>query len=765
MARDGRVRQTALRADPVERRFLDSDGSEVVRTVPGSFYEFISREIDPAFGEIDLSFDSNNATGIFAMTPGSVNKASALLDALTQTVGRANLLTDAGDLASYVSDGRGVTGVPLAVVRPANTEEVRRVMRQAAAAGVRLVPQGARTGLVAAGIAGAGADTLVLSLDRLAREPRIDPVNRTVEVDAGVRLSRLNEVAAEHGLFFPIDLGADPSIGGMVATNTGGARFLRYGDVRRNLMAIELVTAETQPRILQLGATLWKDNSALDLKQLFVGSSGSLGIVTAATLALAPKPAAMVTALVALDDADSAVKLLTVLEQSFGTLLTAFEGISGAALTAAFDHVKQLRDPFGGRRPDYSVLIELSAGAAFDADLLEERLGAVLMPWFDRGDIVDTAIDRGHDLWAIRHAVPEGLRASGHVVACDIALRRGDVMRFRKDLGARLEAIVPQLKLHDFGHIGGRRHALQHGLAAGRRSVRSAACRDRPLHDLHRRGGGIWRQLQRRAWYRTGQRQVVRTLRARPDPGPVRGFPASRCPDADWPGRIWTLTWISRGFMTDKIDALMAVYGRAPLAVSHGKGSWLYDVEGKAYLDCVAGIATDALGHANPKLIEALTRQANTLWHVSNIFRIPGQEQLAEKLTEATFADVVFFGNSGSEAVECALKTARRYHFANGAPERIDVIGFAGSFHGRTYAAINAAGNPSYVEGFGPRLPGYVQLTVDDEAGIAEAIARPTTAALIVEPIQGEGGARALTGEWLKRGARSVHRARRSPHL
>jgi len=198
-------------------------------------------------------------------------------------------------------------------------------------------------------------------------------------------------------------------------------------------------------------------------------------------------------------------------------------------------------------------------------------------------------------------------------------------------------------------------------------------------------------------------------------------------------------------------DHLMGVYNRAPVALSHGHGVWLTDEAGTTYLDCVAGIATDALGHCHPKLIAALAEQAGKLWHVSNIFRIPGQEALAKRLTDATFADVAFFGNSGSEAVECALKTARRYHSANGQPERIDVIGFAGSFHGRTYAAMNAAGNPSFVEGFGPLLPGYVQLTIDDEAGIAEAIARPTTAALIVEPVQGEGGARALTGDWLQR--------------
>ncbi|QIG80159.1 aspartate aminotransferase family protein [Stakelama tenebrarum] len=198
-------------------------------------------------------------------------------------------------------------------------------------------------------------------------------------------------------------------------------------------------------------------------------------------------------------------------------------------------------------------------------------------------------------------------------------------------------------------------------------------------------------------------------------------------------------------------DALLNVYNRAPITVERGEGVWLYDRDGTAWLDCVSGIATNALGHAHPKLVAALTEQAEKLWHVSNIFRVPGQEALAGRLTDGCFADVAFFGNSGSEAVECALKMARRYHWSKGDEKRIDVIGFAGSFHGRTYAAINAAGNPGYVEGFGPRLPGYVQLTVDDGDAIAEAIARPTTAAVIIEPVQGEGGARALSGEWLKR--------------
>jgi acetylornithine/N-succinyldiaminopimelate aminotransferase len=198
-------------------------------------------------------------------------------------------------------------------------------------------------------------------------------------------------------------------------------------------------------------------------------------------------------------------------------------------------------------------------------------------------------------------------------------------------------------------------------------------------------------------------------------------------------------------------DGLMSVYNRAPIALVRGEGAWVYDEAGEAYLDCVGGIATNALGHAHPALVETLIAQGRTLWHVSNIFRIPGQEVLARKLVAATFADRVFFANTGSEAIECALKTARRWHAVNGRPERIDVIGFAGSFHGRTYAAINASGNTGYLDGFGPRLPGYRQLSLDDVAAVEAAIKSPTTAAVIVEPVQGEGGARAIEGEVLRR--------------
>ena len=188
-------------------------------------------------------------------------------------------------------------------------------------------------------------------------------------------------------------------------------------------------------------------------------------------------------------------------------------------------------------------------------------------------------------------------------------------------------------------------------------------------------------------------------------------------------------------------DHIMGVYSRTPLAFERGEGSRLFTTDGDSYLDCVAGIAVNALGHANPKLVQVLKDQAEKLWHVSNIFTIPGQQALAKALTDATFADEVFFTNSGAEAIECAIKTARKYHWAKGQPERIDIIGFEGSFHGRTIAAVNASGNAGYLEGFGPPLPGFVHLPFGDMDALKAAVG-PTTAGILIEPVQGEGGAR-----------------------
>ena len=188
---------------------------------------------------------------------------------------------------------------------------------------------------------------------------------------------------------------------------------------------------------------------------------------------------------------------------------------------------------------------------------------------------------------------------------------------------------------------------------------------------------------------------------------------------------------------------MMPVYNPPAEVFERGEGAHLFTEDGKQYLDFIAGIAVNALGHSHPDLIVALKAQTDKLWHLSNMFRTPGAEQLAEKICARTFADRVFFTNSGTEAVECALKTARKYHWANGAPERIDIVTFSGAFHGRSLGAINAGGNPNYLEGFGPALPGFKHIEFGDHEALDGAIDEKT-AAVFVEPVQGEGGVRAI---------------------
>ncbi len=194
---------------------------------------------------------------------------------------------------------------------------------------------------------------------------------------------------------------------------------------------------------------------------------------------------------------------------------------------------------------------------------------------------------------------------------------------------------------------------------------------------------------------------------------------------------------------------LFDTFARAPIAFERGEGAWLTTTDGRRMLDFSSGVAVNVLGHAHPALVAALTAQAEKVWHVSNLYRIPEQEKFAETLCSATFADKVFFGNSGAEAVECALKTARRYHFVNGHPERFRVITFAGAFHGRTLATLAATGNPKYLEGYGPPADGFDQVELGDLKAVEEKIV-PETAAILIEPIQGEGGIRLVPGPFLR---------------
>jgi acetylornithine/N-succinyldiaminopimelate aminotransferase len=193
----------------------------------------------------------------------------------------------------------------------------------------------------------------------------------------------------------------------------------------------------------------------------------------------------------------------------------------------------------------------------------------------------------------------------------------------------------------------------------------------------------------------------------------------------------------------------MPTYARADLAFERGEGAWLVADNGDRYLDFAAGVAVNVLGHAHPHLVAALTDQAGKVWHVSNLYRMPEGERLAERLCAESFADLVFFSNSGAEAMEGAIKVARKYHSANGQPERYRIITFEGAFHGRTLAMLAAGGQKKHLDGFGPVVDGFDQLPLDDVAAVRRTVG-PQTAAILIEPIQGEGGVRTPSTQFLK---------------
>ena len=197
------------------------------------------------------------------------------------------------------------------------------------------------------------------------------------------------------------------------------------------------------------------------------------------------------------------------------------------------------------------------------------------------------------------------------------------------------------------------------------------------------------------------------------------------------------------------ISSVLPTYSRAPMTFVKGSGSWLIEQDGRRFLDLGAGIAVNALGHAHPALVQAITDQAGQLWHTSNLYHIPQQQMLADKLVDATFADTVFFTNSGTEACELAVKMVRKYWYDKGQPDRVEIITFDGSFHGRSAAGIAAAGSEKMTKGFGPLLGGFTHLTFGDHDALTAAI-NENTAAILIEPVQGEGGIRPLPDQCLK---------------
>jgi FAD/FMN-containing dehydrogenase len=347
-------------------------------------------------------------------------------------------------------------GRSLCVVRPATIEALRQTVRYSMGQDIQLVPQGANTGLVGASSPDSSGEQIIVRLDRLAGIEGLDAHDRTATVLGGTQLSALNAAAGAYGLSFPIDLGADPTIGGMIATNTGGARLLRYGDVRHNLLGLEVVLMDEDATVLGNLKGLRKDNSGVDWKQLFVGTGGAFGIITRAKVELHRLPRQSLTALIVPCDHADVPAIVDQLEAVLGDVLSACEGMSRNAMAAALNHHPSIRNPFG-EIPDYTLLVELGTSLPEACGLdLEALLSLALEPCFEGPTplLVDALVGRGQEFWAMRHAISDGLKRSGAVIAFDVAMPRSCLPDYRRAALAAVAAAYPFLWVCDFGHCG-----------------------------------------------------------------------------------------------------------------------------------------------------------------------------------------------------------------------------------------------------------------------------------------------------------------------
>jgi len=379
---------------------------------------------------------------------------TALLDDLRVAVGAAHVLTD-GDLSAYELDWRKRwRGRALAVVRPGTTAEVAAVVRACAKHGTPLVPQGGNTGLVGGGVPDESGRQVLLSLGRMNRIRVIDTANATMTVEAGCVLQAAQEAAANAGLLLPLSLAAEGSctIGGNLATNAGGTQVLRYGNARALCLGLEVVTAAGE--VWDGLSGLRKDNTGYDLRDLFIGSEGTLGVITAATLSLSPQPAARTTALAACGSLASCVALLARARASLGPALTGFEVMNAFSLGLVAKHFPQLPRPLA--TAPWTVLLEQS-DAEGEAHA-KERFEALLEAALEAGEIDDAAVaaslEQSKALWHLRESIPLAQSAEGLNIKHDIALPVSRIPEFVASTDAALAAAFPGVRLVDFGHLG-----------------------------------------------------------------------------------------------------------------------------------------------------------------------------------------------------------------------------------------------------------------------------------------------------------------------
>jgi len=343
-----------------------------------------------------------------------------LAQALAGIIGPANVLTAHQDTAPYLRDWRRqYSGPALCVARPANTPEVAAVVAACIERGVAIVPQGGNTGLCGGSVPTGARQELVLSLSRMNRVRALDPLNNTITVEAGCVLAAVQQAAAESGRFFALSLAAEGScqIGGNLSTNAGGVNVLRYGNAREQVLGIEVVLPDGR-----VWDGLRKDNTGYDLKQLFIGAEGTLGIITAAVLRLFPAPTASATAWLAVDDPSRAVELLARLREGIGDRLSAFELISDDCLKAVLAHVPEARAPLPRAHP-WHVLVELA----------------------------DSGVEQARAFWRIRETIPEAQFTN---VKHDISVPVSRTPEFIERAGRALAAKFPQARPYVFGHVG-----------------------------------------------------------------------------------------------------------------------------------------------------------------------------------------------------------------------------------------------------------------------------------------------------------------------
>ena len=382
--------------------------------------------------------------------------ADPLLDRLAEIVGPAAVLTEAADMAPHLEEPRGLFhGKARAVVKPATTEQAAAVVAACHAAGAPVVPQGGNTGLVGGNVPFEHGREVVISTARLNRIRDLDPVNLTVTVEAGVILADLQRAAADADCLFPVSLAAEGTcqIGGSIASNAGGTGVLRYGSMREQVLGLEVVLPDG--RIWTGLRRLGKDNAGYALRHLFIGSEGTLGLVTAATLKLYPGPKATATALCGLDDLEKVTALLRHARAWSGDAVTAFEFMPRFGIEITARHMPGCADPLEAPWPWYA-LIELSSPRA-DAgvrDDLEELLGEALEQEMIADAVLAESLDQRDGLWRLRESMSEAQAFEGGSIKHDVSLPVSSIPAFIARANVAVEDILPGIRPCPFGHVG-----------------------------------------------------------------------------------------------------------------------------------------------------------------------------------------------------------------------------------------------------------------------------------------------------------------------